>query len=56
MRASKRIGVSAIREPGILLRADRLLMLTTGKTRVRCQSSLLGNFGLLRAMVLRTGD
>ena len=43
MRASKRICVAAIREPGILLlSADRAVMLTTGKTRVRCQSRAEG--------------
>ena len=57
MRASKRICVSVIREPGFCCsRLTGLLMLTTGKIRVRCQSLLLGNFGLLRAVVLRAAD
>jgi hypothetical protein len=58
MRASKRICVSVIWEPGILLlRADRALDAHNWQNPGALPKLLLGDFGLvMRAVVLRASD
>ena len=58
MRASKRIFVSAIREPGILLpSADRVLDADNWRNPGALPKLLLGNFGLvMSAVVIRAGN
>jgi len=58
MRASKRICVSVIREPGILLLSvDRALDTHNWQNPGAPPKLLLGNFGsVMRAVVLRAGN